>query len=407
MILGRLLGLVLRIGFGVMLVCAGTYSVSAQETADPAQVFGDTYAGLSPAQRRLVDDWFRRFSELVKKPVSAEDGYNALSLSEKTTFSAVTHALIRTKLTDKSGASLGESAIVLVDKVDEVAGKIKGAGGDEQFRLYVELKPDALEILQRSEEFKRAPDNTVYHHGYPICYRSTGGTPSIQVSITRDGKRADFDVDYRSSKFPQMLVNGHLTESNSDVRSGDNERRHNQEWTGLQNWWQTLLGLPLIEAPTALPDTQEVIPPQPKIKAKEKPQIAVHDFLDTWLIQQKPNEAVSYFSEDALSCMEIEDGRSVDRGLARIAMLLGLKEVNQQTGKVSNLSEVTAGVHLRGRGSSSLNSPTTRNSLYMMCVRTWPSNSSAPAKLTRQVFRKRRFILRTSANTSGLSFDLR
>ena len=76
-----------------------------------------------------------------------------------------------------------------------------------------------MELLDQSKEFSRSADNTVYHNGLPICFRSTGGTPSIQVSLTRDGSRADIDVDYRSSKFPTALVNGHLTASNSDIRA--------------------------------------------------------------------------------------------------------------------------------------------------------------------------------------------
>ena len=66
-------------------------------------------------------------------------------------------------------------------------------------------------------------DNTVYHKGYPTCYRSKPSVPSIQVSATRDKTRADVDVDYKSSGFPKGLVNGHLSSSNSDVRAGRND----------------------------------------------------------------------------------------------------------------------------------------------------------------------------------------
>ena len=81
-------------------------------------------------------------------------------------------------------------------------------------------------MLERSREFKRGIDNTVYHKGYPINYREQGGTPSIQVSIALDGRLADIDVDYRSSSFPVSLFNGHLSAANSDVRAGDNVERH-------------------------------------------------------------------------------------------------------------------------------------------------------------------------------------
>src|SRR4029078_7969292 len=47
---------------------------------------------------------------------------------------------------------------------------------------------------------------------------------------------------YRASKAPQSLFNGHLTSSNSDVRAGDNAKRHAQRWTGFPNWWAEVFG---------------------------------------------------------------------------------------------------------------------------------------------------------------------
>ena len=68
------------------------------------------------------------------------------------------------------------------------------------------------------EEFRRTADNAFFHQGYPISYRQDG-YPSIQISMTQDASRADIDVDYRSSRFPVALVNGHLSAANSDVRA--------------------------------------------------------------------------------------------------------------------------------------------------------------------------------------------
>ena len=143
--------------------------VSAQQPSAPQVIPGAKYSDLAPEQKALVDDWFRRFSEVVRKPLSAEEGYNNLPVSTKTTFGAVTHALIRTTLTDQNGAILGPSAIAVIERVDTVAGKIEDAGSDQQFRLYVVLKPNALEILARSREFARSPENVTFHKGYPIC----------------------------------------------------------------------------------------------------------------------------------------------------------------------------------------------------------------------------------------------
>jgi hypothetical protein len=112
----------------------------------------------------------------------------------------------------------------------------------------VTLKPAALQTLDDSREFKRDRDNTVYHKGYPINYRQQGGVPSIQISSSADGKRADVDVDYRSAKIPAAAVNGHLTSSNSDVRAGNNHGRHVKRWSGFADWWKSIFGVPLKEA---------------------------------------------------------------------------------------------------------------------------------------------------------------
>ena len=143
-----------------------------------------------------------------------------------------------TRLTDASGASLGDG-LAIVEHVDMLRGEVADAPGDRQFRMYVRLVRDAVQTLGRSQEFKRGVDNAVYHKAYPMNYRGRGGVPSVQVSIALDGRHADIDVDYRSSSFPLGLFNGHLTASNSDVRAGNNYDRHINRWTGFQNWWRS------------------------------------------------------------------------------------------------------------------------------------------------------------------------
>src|SRR5688572_28486478 len=197
--------------FVILVRLSGTPGTSGQQDPTRAVDFAGSYANLRPEQKRLIDDWFQRFSAVVKKPVNAAEGYNNTPLSTKTTFNGVTHALLLSKLTDESGKPLAATALDLVDKIDSVAGEVLGGKGDHQYRIYVQMKPGALELLNRSQEFSRKADNTVFHKGYPICFRSDSGTPSIQISLTRDGTRADIDVDYRSSKFPAALLNGHLT----------------------------------------------------------------------------------------------------------------------------------------------------------------------------------------------------
>ena len=200
-----------------------------------------SYIALRPEQKRLVDEFVRRYNATTGSKLVPEQAYDNARLSIRTTFDAVTHALLNAKITDAHGKSLGQ-AIDLVNAVDEVMGEDSGVGGDRQFRLYVYLKPNAVDILSGSREFFRDKDNSVYHKGFPICYRLKNGPPSIQFSISRDHKLADVDVDYRSSGFPKALVNGHLTASNSDVRAGNNLDRHDGRWSGLNGWWRNVFG---------------------------------------------------------------------------------------------------------------------------------------------------------------------
>ena len=113
---------------------------------------GKSYAALRPEQKQLVDDFVRRYNATTGSNLIPEQAYDNARLSVRTTFDAVTHALLNAKITDAHGKSLGR-AIDLVDAVDEVMGEEPGVGGDRQFRLYVYLKPNAVDILSQSQEF--------------------------------------------------------------------------------------------------------------------------------------------------------------------------------------------------------------------------------------------------------------
>ena len=132
------------------------------------------------------------------------------------------------------------------------------------------------------------------------------------------------------------------------MRAGNNDQRHNSRWEGLQNWWRTLLGLPYLEEPAAGSESEEIPLKIERTKPNAKPSQAVHDFLTLWLVDQRPDEAVAYFSESAYVCMELEQGRPIDRGMAPFVMLKGLQEINQRIGKTASLSEASVGVRLVG-----------------------------------------------------------
>jgi hypothetical protein len=330
----------------VCLVAFGAEMRGQNTPNDATGNFARGYASLKPEQKALVDDWMKRFSETIQKQVDPKVAYDNLPLSIRTTFNAVTHALLSTPLTDASGSKLG-SAIQIIEKVETVHGAIPDTRGDDQFRIYVQLKPGALEVLDTSQEFRRMGDNAVYHKGYPICYRSLPFVPSIQVSATRDKTRADVDVDYKSSSFPKGLVDGHLKASNSDVRAGHNYETHNHRWQGLNNWWRSLLSLArLTETSDGEAKEKQSFPDEPRQAAHAKPAEAVHDMLNTWLVEKKPENILSYFADESYYCAELEHGEKVDHGMAKFRLLIAMQHANQRFGNPARLGDISTAVPL-------------------------------------------------------------
>src|SRR5204863_1171646 len=121
-------------------VTFGTATSGQSTSSHSTGNFGAKFESLNPEQKALVEDWIRRFSAIVHKQVDPQKAYDDLPVSKKTTFNAVTHALFSTQLTDKAGGKLGP-AIQIVDKLDTIKGEDPGAGGDKQFRIFVQLKP--------------------------------------------------------------------------------------------------------------------------------------------------------------------------------------------------------------------------------------------------------------------------
>ena len=177
-----------------------------QRGAKPPKIYTD----LTPRQKELIDSYVADYNRKTGFNVTPDAGYAALSNSERTTFDAITHALSKTELTDANGKSLG-TALDLVEAIERIAGQYYGRQGDEQFRVFCRLKPGTPEIIEKSREFKFGEENTVYHVGFPHSYRQAGNVPNLQFSMSEDGLRADIDVDYRSSKIPASIWNGHMS----------------------------------------------------------------------------------------------------------------------------------------------------------------------------------------------------
>ena len=135
---------VLTVFVGANLVIGQTQPNSKKESTNPTkegdsrQEIGKSYSSLRPEQRRLVDDYISHYNQTTGSKIVPQEAYDNARLSVRTTFDAVTHALLKAKLADAKGNNLGR-AIDLVDAVDEVMGQESGAGGDRQFRVYVYL----------------------------------------------------------------------------------------------------------------------------------------------------------------------------------------------------------------------------------------------------------------------------
>jgi hypothetical protein len=289
-----------------------------KRTADAAEDI-DTgrsrFVDLVQVQKDLFVPYTDAYNERTDRNLTPQQYFDSLTISERTTYDSVTHALMNSTLSDEHGNSLG-AAIDFVKDIERIAGQYYGRSGDQQFRLYVYLEPGAMETLERSREFFRDQENTVYHVGYPTSFRQEGNVPNIQFSISEDGTKADIDVDYRSSKMPQAMFNGHLTSANSDVRAGDNHERHNGRWGGFIAWWRDIFGslgkkdddeeLDIIyadppEPPTPLPDNriygariEEVVD-------------AAQEFLTDWLVRGDVRQAMEFISPQSYACLNVDD----------------------------------------------------------------------------------------------------
>ena len=329
-----------------VLLLGGVAVHAAQAPEQQASsAFGGMYRDLQPEQRRVFDDFIAGYNEVMAASLGVESSYDEMPASTRSTFEAITDALGKTTLSDAEGNALG-TALELVAVLERVNGAILGAGGDLQFRAYVELTPNARDVLDRSVEFKRERDNTRYHKGYPLSYRLLDGPPSVQFSMSADATRADIDIDYRSSGIPEVLWDGHLTMANSDVRAGGNYDRHVGRWEGLQDWWTALFGFFKKEdaatEDVAGPDTSVLTPIAvvPRIDPGADLSSTVTDFLTAWLLEGAPDVALAHLSPATDACvLELQEHAQAGAWAPQYT-LNGMQGVNASLGGVSDLSAV-------------------------------------------------------------------
>ena len=309
------------------------------------------FADLAPAQRTIFETFVKSYNSSRNTQYTSEEVFDRLTISEQTTFYGITHALMNTRLTDMQGASLG-TGLDRVAAIERIAGQYAGRSGDEQFRLYVDLKPDTKDVLGKSREFLGEHENTVYHVGYPHSYRLAGKEPNIQMSISEDGLRADIDVDYRASKTPQSMFNGHLTSANSDIRVGENSAKHGARWIGLVTWWQSFgrLAEALPDQPDLLnldrPDVATPLPADRPLGASpEKVEDAVQEFLTDWLVRRQYDQALDFLSPRSYACLNLNEdarGQALDAAGARRELRRIMSYANEKLGAHSNLTSVVA-----------------------------------------------------------------
>src|SRR6516162_2691922 len=92
--------LVLAAGLSAQKQTQAKASSPQKQTTSP-HAFGESYATLLPEQKRLLDDFVRRYNQTTDSKLNPEQAYNGARVSVRTTFDAVTHALLSTKLTNE------------------------------------------------------------------------------------------------------------------------------------------------------------------------------------------------------------------------------------------------------------------------------------------------------------------
>src|SRR5208282_5096495 len=110
--MARLALLIVFLHFPFELVIAQAQSnqnkaAPSKKTKGETLELGKSYASLRPEQRQLVDDFIRRYNATTGSNLVPEQAYDNGRLSVRTTFDAVTHALLNAKLTDATGESVG------------------------------------------------------------------------------------------------------------------------------------------------------------------------------------------------------------------------------------------------------------------------------------------------------------
>jgi hypothetical protein len=109
-----------------ILVSCGPKNASVDFPSEDSEfIFGGSYDQLAQPQQELIDDWFERLGIMLDKEFQPAEEYNRLPLSSRTTFEAVTHALMTTELTDSESKHLG-TGLDIIEHLETIRGHIPG-----------------------------------------------------------------------------------------------------------------------------------------------------------------------------------------------------------------------------------------------------------------------------------------
>jgi RHS repeat-associated protein len=187
---------------------------------------GEDYEDLTEKQKKLIDAWAVKQNAEKETEISAKDMYDALDTSQRGTFEANANALENTTIIGKDGTKM--NGLDIIKSINFIRGETPASKDNPQrFRLLVELQDGASDFIKTATNFKAV--NASKHKGFPVSRQLKGGEPSIQISMTNDGKSADIDVDYESKSIVTNIFNGckHCGPENSDVRHSDHFEKHN------------------------------------------------------------------------------------------------------------------------------------------------------------------------------------
>lgn len=323
---------------GLLLAVALLFTAQAN-----SQTAADQFNQMRPKARALFEKWAAKQAVKGGKSADARKLFLGLPVSRRSVFAAITNALLFTKLTNPAGKQFG-SAIDLVDSIDSIAGEEQGKGSDEQFRLYVNLKPGAIDKLDVSREFVHGKNNTVFHKGFPINYRQKGTVPTLQFSIATDHVKADIDIDYKSSGFPAALFNGHLSTANSDVRATGNYPTHLRRWPGLIDWWDDVvpdLTFEFLRSRSSIP--MDLVPANHSAFGPESSVVSneAAKFFKTWLVDRSPETAAGYLAKTINFCGDLERTTNAASLSARNRQLLieTMRAANREVKKANTLED--------------------------------------------------------------------